>query len=801
MNQKLTSIRLLAWAMAAVASSLSVQAEQPDAFVFPTTGVTVTKQAVLLAIDDVSLPLKRNVRCVLSKPAVLPEPVLTPNRENPNAPDYLAAHFYGTVLFDQDRFRMWYYACHKTPNPDWPEELKAQAAKWKHEIIPGPLCYAESADGVRWQKPNLGQLLFKGSHDNNALALPSALTGDACVIKDEEDPDPSRRYKLAFWSQYDPFDFPTMRIAVSADGIHWNTAPKPPISSFLEHASFYKFNGFYFANSQTLQPGPDGQSPARVGTAWVSPDFDHWMGESARSFALPWAASPERDEVHLGIGAKSCGNVLVGLYCIWHNHPEFGRISGDLGLVVSNDGLVFREPVQGHVWLPAAESPATPIPGKSLPTVLCQANGILNVGDETRIYHGRWRNSDYGKPGVSAEDYWGEVALATLPRDRWGTLELSPDAEDGSVWSAPISLPKNGCDVFVNGTGLDTVRFEVADERFALKPDFSGDRTGKTTAPEGFDCLTQWNGKSLRALGGQTVRLKILLGKNPQKPSQLYALYMRPAANVSPACAGAVSTEFLVEVGGRSVVARLLSPPPASLATDPALLLTFAADRVTSSSVRPYCSPAEHFLAQGHRVISFDLPAHGDRVGIHGSDITGLRNALVAGEDPFMALVEDGKGVIGECIRRGWARPGRIAVSGSSRGGYMALRMLAADDRIAAGAGFAPVTDWSLLREFSADREREDVRALGLARFVQGMIGKHVYLAIGSEDERVGTESCRQFHAVLVKVNEETMHDASLAELLLTEDKGHSVNDGAYEQGRELLLKWVTQERPSPAAQ
>jgi hypothetical protein len=78
-------------------------------FHFPATGIHADEQATLLAIDDVSLPLKRNVCYYLSKPQVRKEPVLGPSRDNPQAPDYLAAHFYGTVLHDDGRFRMWYY--------------------------------------------------------------------------------------------------------------------------------------------------------------------------------------------------------------------------------------------------------------------------------------------------------------------------------------------------------------------------------------------------------------------------------------------------------------------------------------------------------------------------------------------------------------------------------------------------------------------------------------------------------------------------------------------------------------------
>ena len=65
---------------------------------------------LLLAIDDHSLPFKRHLTYYLSKPDVRKEPVLTPSLDDPNAPDHMAAFFYGTVLYDEGRFRMWHYA-------------------------------------------------------------------------------------------------------------------------------------------------------------------------------------------------------------------------------------------------------------------------------------------------------------------------------------------------------------------------------------------------------------------------------------------------------------------------------------------------------------------------------------------------------------------------------------------------------------------------------------------------------------------------------------------------------------------
>ena len=491
-----------------------------NGFHFPSLGVGVERQAVLLAIDTVSLPWKKNLCTYLSKPKVHPEPVLTPSADNRDAPDYLGTHFYGAVIQDGNKFRMWYYSCGLGDGPG--------------ELTQGPVCYAESDDGIQWVKPNMGQVLWRGSRDNNALALPDWPQEGAFVIKDDGDPDPERRYKLAY--NYRPGTFWTVRMATSADGVQWVAGPEFPIEEFVEHSGFYQYNGMYFINAQAHKRGEGGHPVGRQGHVWVSPDFDHWIQESAESFVLAEPQDPaERgsrkpyDQVHLGTAAMPYGNVLVGLYCNWHNSETFGEISGDLGLVVSNDGVHFREPVKGFVYLSQEDSPVTPVPGKDYPTILVQANGFLNVGEETRIYHGRWRNAPYrhpNHPGIAyAGDYYAEVALATLPRDRWGALGLFPDATEGTVWSAPVTLPVGGCQLSLNADGAGEMRVEISDERFSLLPAYSGKRSGTATR-DGLDCAVTWPQGSLARLGGATVRFRLHLTKMGEQDPRLYALYL-----------------------------------------------------------------------------------------------------------------------------------------------------------------------------------------------------------------------------------------------------------------------------------
>lgn len=246
-----------------------------------------------------------------------------------------------------------------------------------------------------------------------------------------------------------------------------------------------------------------------------------------------------------------------------------------------------------------------------------------------------------------------------------------------------------------------------------------------------------------------------------------------------------------MDVAGRAVRGELLSPPPDRLAERTGLLLAFSGAYAKTLNQKPYNLAVRHFLDRGHRALSLDMPNHGSREDKYGEGILGIRNAFVHGHKRFTQFVKEGTSVLDQLIDRGIATSGRIAVSGTSRGGYAALRLLAGDIRIVAGAGFAPVTDWRFLSEFADDVGRDDVAVLRLHCFTHDMAGRAVFLAIGHDDRRVNTASCCQLYLDLLMANIAQGQEYPAVDFYCTTDEGHTCSEEWYERGAAFLLKQI----------
>ncbi|MBR0143508.1 MAG: hypothetical protein IJM21_04970 [Clostridia bacterium] len=155
------------------------------------------------------------------------------------------------------------------------------------------VCYAESADGLSWEKPSLGLAVFKGSRENNMLFGPEEPNSfdNFMVFRDTRPGCPEdERYKaVASWNGGEAGRKNVLRAYYSADGLSFRLGPVLTEDGFFdslnvcfydEEAGLYRlyFRGFH------LIPGDDLNAGVRDIRTMESPDFVHWTEPALLDF-------------------------------------------------------------------------------------------------------------------------------------------------------------------------------------------------------------------------------------------------------------------------------------------------------------------------------------------------------------------------------------------------------------------------------------------------------------------------------------------------------------------------------------
>ncbi len=118
----------------------------------------------------------------------------------------------GTVLREGAVWRMWYGAYdHRYKRDD-----------------DACLCYAESADGLQWSKPELGFVEYDGQKKNNILISGPQIGGFAfSMVFLDEGKSGAEKYKM-IWQRFHPGEQAWQVYgASSADGLRWTLLPEP----------------------------------------------------------------------------------------------------------------------------------------------------------------------------------------------------------------------------------------------------------------------------------------------------------------------------------------------------------------------------------------------------------------------------------------------------------------------------------------------------------------------------------------------------------------------------------------------
>ncbi len=313
---------------------------------------------------------------------------------------------YPNVIYDPKykKYRCYYTLCSK--DDDSAIASKEERAARDYRPMPtriASLAYAESDDGIRWVKPDLGIVAFEGKRNNNMLFRYAHGTG---VFLDEAEIDPRKRYKMVTKVEY-PGGKKYMAVNFSEDGIHWGAMIKWPRWNPPADCHNFPFrdkqDGLFKVITRIWKDG------VRVSAVCSSSDFINWSapheiirgsGFESQVYSMPvfWY-----DGIYLGLasmfheGDRSASN--------------FDTV--DLELTLGTTSARFDRIAPGQYLIPRG---AGTYPTGAFDCGCVFAAPPLDEGDRLAIYymggngyHTNFRETSFGR--------------AFLPKDRFAWYE------------------------------------------------------------------------------------------------------------------------------------------------------------------------------------------------------------------------------------------------------------------------------------------------------------------------------------------------------------------------------------------
>ncbi len=376
-----------------------------------------------LFVDDAIVQrthiLKRRLHQPVKHPA---NPVIVGDLPYEN--DYAVLH--GTVLRDPDGlFRAWYLSG------------------------TGGLAYAQSVDGLTWQKPEFSKYQLEGKKTNlvywtqqPALAIRNEWKFGGGSIMLDPSAHPDERYRMFTFevpigdeSQNDFKDGYGYYAISSPDGITWPVGQPPvltrrdddPHMSDANSCMYDPLRKRFIAFTKRHQIRPDAIGDqgimSRVRGISFSQNFRTWTRPV--NCLLPDDQAP-RDVQFYRQGAWTHQKMYIGLLEIYHSDPDNPTqpLMRDLQLISSRDGELWWRAGNRQTFIPCG--PAGSWDGKMLDL---NAGGPIDVGDEHWIYYGgrAYPHEIHDELFPWDGSRGAGIGLATLRRDRFVSYDAGQE--------------------------------------------------------------------------------------------------------------------------------------------------------------------------------------------------------------------------------------------------------------------------------------------------------------------------------------------------------------------------------------
>lgn len=492
-----------------------------------------------LLIDESIVESLDGVTLVMHSPYQDHEPLLVPDR-----PWEGQVGSYNTIIREDDRLRLWYFTVlYKHPPDATPEDTyegyKAFFLKYPYDQF---LCYAESADGVHWEKPELGIYEFNGSRWNNIVLDPAGgRRYHGCCVFIDPSAEPAARYKM--WSPLQALSSPDdavpapadgMRRFYSGDGIHWTMyqpdTPNPPGNYDSYNAVFYdvRLNRYVgYKRHWTEDFGDVPWTRYRAIYRWESPDFEQWtsMGELKLTDAADESVNVDRkrpadapimdmytqpviqhpDNPHLYLMFPSpFWHWGEPTWDMWHKGGFPDRL--DVQLAVSRDGINWTRAGARHPLLRPGPT------GKADSACVYVFPHLVTFDDETWLY--------YGATTTKHGDSWwrcrGGIFRARLRRDGFGSADAS--YQGGQLVTAPLQFSGNTLELNADTSAGGVVRLEILDETMRPVKGFELTDADELNGNDLRMKVTWNNSTNVESLAGKAVRLRFVM-----RDTRLYA--------------------------------------------------------------------------------------------------------------------------------------------------------------------------------------------------------------------------------------------------------------------------------------
>lgn len=426
---------------------------------------------------------------------------------------------YASVVQDADRIRL-YYSTHTHGDG----------------MKKGCICYAESRDGLHFEKPRLGRVEWEGRRDHHVVMRDML---DACPFVDPL-ASPSERWK-ALYNYGTPEKAQSDRpgewgicLATSPDGIAWARTDRrllPFVAETHKIVTWDPDRQRYVVFLRVLDDSRPGQ-PRAIGRLEMVDLMQPWPHRPGRDFRCLTTShvdavfrADDQDPFDVDFytscyvrypWAADAHFMFPSAYR--HTPPPLGVDKNDGPLAAqfacSRDGIDWMRPDRTPYVRPGLD---TEFDRRYTMMVV----GLVRFGDKLYQYYVARGASHHGRTSDLPEGERRKIAqLAYVRLEQRLDGFMSADAayQGGRLTTPPLVFTGNRLVLNVDTEATGSTRVEVQDEAGRALPGFAADDCDEMIVNR-TDAEVRWRGNpSLSALAGRTVRLQFRL-----RSAKLYA--------------------------------------------------------------------------------------------------------------------------------------------------------------------------------------------------------------------------------------------------------------------------------------